>query len=465
VNRPIDNQLATEFFTPERQQRLDLITHLIPNSRQPILLRGPTESGKSYFLEQFRHQAPKGWPVCTLDADELAISPLDALELALNQLEGGDKSIQARLVAWSHVDKTLIVIIEDVHNLDEGCLKALFQLSEQYSCLRLLASSSENLGESIESGCQLIDLEPFSQKQTSEYAKCRVNAKGLDFINLAGIDEVVLFIETGGLPGRINDVLAQMDVNPEKVSQTKKTSSATFVLSAVVMSVLVALLLTYGFWDGDDVEEASAIALPGESKRLPEMALKSEGDVDSVTPVVVAIRDKEPDAVDKKVALLPIDVDKKSPILATVKINEPSAVINKVAVEPKAAEVENVVKQPALVKKPEAVKAVIKVSEPKTELDLYHAWLKKQPAKHYTLQLLGVSQEASVKQYLASKKVLSGLRYFRNKKDNGSWYTVIYEDFNDRQSAEKAANSLPKVLKGVKPWVRSIESVRADMFR
>lgn len=465
MNRSISDQPAAEFFTPERQQRLDLITHLIPNSRQPVLLRSPAEAGKSYFLKQFRNQASKTWSICTLEADELAISPLDALELALNQLEGGDKSIQARLVAWSHVGRVLVVIVEDAHDLDEGCLSALFKLVEQYSCLRLLLSSSENLGDRIESNCQLIDLEPFSQKQTSEYAKLRVNAKGLEFVNLAGIDDVVLFIETGGLPGRINDVLAQMQINPKKVSQTKKVSSTTFVLSAVVASMLVALLLTYGFWGGDeaDVRPKSAIALPAESKRSPEMVLKNEADINLVKLKEVA-KDKKISLAEEQEKDLAVDVVKKEIILASVEVKHPPAPIKKVVAEPKIIASPNSVKKSARVKLVETVENAIKTADPKTELDGHHAWLKSQPAKHYTLQLLGVSQEASVQQYIASKKALSGLRYFRNKKDKGSWYTVIYNSYTDRQSAEKEAKNLPKALKGVKPWVRSIESVRADMF-
>ena len=78
---------------------------------------------------------------------------------------------------------------------------------------------------------------------------------------------------------------------------------------------------------------------------------------------------------------------------------------------------------------------------------------------------MGASEEKSIRQYIASKKDVVELRYFRHKRNNGAWYTVIYGTYVDKTLAEVAAKSLPPQLKNIKPWVRSIESVNKDLFQ
>ena len=454
------------FFTNERQQRLDLVTHLIPNSRQPILLRGPEASGKSFFIGQFVKQAPKSWLVFAIEADELAISPIDSIELAVNAMQHTDKPIQSRLSAWSNQEKVVVALVEGAHLLGSSCFEQLLQLSGDYSCLRLVVTSSENLGDGIEDRCQLIDLEPFTQKQTVEYAKARVNSKGLDFVNLAGIDDVVLFIETGGLPGRINDVLEQMQTNPLRGDIVKTPSSKLFILSAVVGSIVLALFFTYGLWDDNVVDEGPAISISLEKGLLSDEPAKQERLTDVIKPQeqasvptkLVTAQDEAND--ENHVAELVVEKKKKI-TKALAPLIEPSPPMVEETAE--GAVQSKVVKSIITPPKPD-VKVVEKMVK-KTPLMLHHEWLRSQPPKNYTLQLMGVSEEQSIKQYIASKEDVKGLRYFRHKRNNGAWYTVIYGMYAEKGLAEKAAKSLPKQLKNIKPWVRSIESVNADIFQ
>ncbi|PCI23281.1 MAG: hypothetical protein COB62_00350 [Piscirickettsiaceae bacterium] len=447
-----NSQSQGVFFTPERQQRLDLITHLIPNSRQPILLRGPAESGKSFFLREFKKQAPNNWLICMLEADEMTLSPTDAFESSFDQLENSDKPIRSRLTAWSRIEKIVVVLVEDMHLLDATGIDELFRLSEEHGCLRLLMTSSENLGEEVEGHCQLIDLEPFSQKQTADYAKARINAKGIDFVNLAGIDDVVLFIETGGLPGRINDVLQQMQESPLKAKAVKKGSNTLFILSAVVISLLIAVLLTQGFWFDEVVEPESTLALPKEVKKIPSLALNRDVLIKKPAPVQIPIEKFDKSPLQEKEVKADIRVEPDQVSEEEMALKEPLIEIIKA-------------KKNKVLEKVPTVKKVIQTKVVRNEpLGLNHNWLNAQSTSKFTLQLLGVSQESSAKKYLASKKGVQGLHYFRNKKNDGAWFTVIYGVYTDKASAEAAAKILPKELKGVSPWLRSIQDVQSDMY-
>ena len=129
LNRLNEEVGLEEFFPAERQQRLDLILHLIPNTRQAILLRGPEQSGKSFFLRQFDKQRDKRWQFCLIPAKSLmdTTSPLEVLTQAFDELEGNNKQLLVRLAAASKAEKKVIICIEDTHQLGEAQFDFLFK--------------------------------------------------------------------------------------------------------------------------------------------------------------------------------------------------------------------------------------------------------------------------------------------------------------------------------------------------
>lgn len=456
------------FFTDDRQRRLDLVLHLIPNSRQPILLRGPEASGKSFFLNIFRDQASDEWFVCVLETDELMVSPVDAIEQAANVEFGTEKPIQQRLAAWSEQGKVIVAIVEDAHFLDVNCLNKLYALAENTPCLRLIISSSDNLNGDIESRSQLIDLEPFTQKQTLDYAKFRINKGNLDFVNVAGIDDVVLFIETGGLPGRINDVLEQMRLNPANTEPVQSKNNSWFVMSAFLAAALVAIALTAGFWSDETSVDQQVLDVPKENQTIVEE--KNVLDVEIKPPIQQ--QSKEPEALinNEKKAAKPFEQSMEEKALikpdaehspqVPLKRHSSESRTVKETINSELAESKKVLKviEPNKVEKEHA-------DEDVSSHNKHHKWLLAQKASHFTLQLMGVSKEASAVQFITSKSDVKELRYFRHKRQAGAWYTIIYGLYTDRESAEKASRNLPKQLGSVKPWVRSVESVRSDMFK
>ncbi|ORU92251.1 MAG: hypothetical protein A6F70_02290 [Cycloclasticus sp. symbiont of Bathymodiolus heckerae] len=456
------------FFPADRQQRLDLILHLIPNTQQVILLRGPEQSGKSFFIRQFQAQADEAWRVCLLPAKNLldGDAPLQICADAFDALEGNEKQILVRFTSWSKAGKKVIICVEDAHQLDESRFNFLFQLSESYDCLHILLTSSENLGEAVESRCQLIDIEPFTQKQTSEYARQRINKNGLDFINVAGLDDVVLFIETGGLPGRINDALSQMIHLPSKQSEKPEETKPFPLLWAVGMAFVVVVLVLSLFSGSEEkvtgnVVEKIRLESPAEvvvkaSEHKPPVVKQSvrvEKKSDFALVNVVQPQVEEPLV---KAIVLP---KKEAPILQKeVSKNIIAAIQEKTeqAVESEAGEGPK-----------ELSKIKVSVVNPKKTLSLIqkdHAWINEVNGQHYTLQLLGVSQEESAVEYVQAHRAISALHLFQNKRNKGHWYTVIYGNFNSKNDAMRAAKELPITLGKLQPWARSFDAVRNDMY-
>ena len=92
-------------------------------------------------------------------------------------------------------------------------------------------------------------------------------------------------------------------------------------------------------------------------------------------------------------------------------------------------------------------------------LQAHHAWLRQQNANHYTIQILGVSNENSLQSFIAQKKIQNDTVYYHRLRNGKDWYTLLYGSYSDRTAGTNAANDLKQSL-GVKSfWVRSYGDV------
>jgi len=463
------------FFPVERQRRLDLILHLIPNTRQTILLRGPEQSGKSFFIGELHKQVDKNWQFCSIQANQLmqTDAPLQVLAEAINELDEKTHQILVRLESWSKLGQKLIVCVEDVHLLAVEQFNFLFKLVDSYECIHIILTSSENLEGSIESRCQLVDLEPFTQKQTKQYAKLRLQNKGMEFVNLTDIDDVVLFIETGGLPGRINDVLAQMSNNPI-ISESKKTVSRLPMMWLLSLAVLViSVLMIIFLYSGDENrtrESVTQIDKPAQevtSRPLVSPTLDGAIKERVISKEVVRVSKVVPviKAGPVPIALSPALIQQEKKLAPEIIKKTPAAKDN---ISLQAPEAKNVQTKPAIKEEASALakdeKAITESPKELNALQKNTLWVKSRDKNHYTLQLLGVSTEESAHNYILRHKELKPLYFFQNKKNKGQWYSIIYGDFANKEKALEASKRMPSSLGKLKPWVRSFDGIQADLL-
>ncbi|MBQ0725140.1 MAG: SPOR domain-containing protein [Cycloclasticus sp.] len=464
------------FFPEQRQQRLDLMMHLIPNSSQAILLRGPKECGKTFFVQQFKAQADVNWLICIIEAGQLVASdsPITVCAQAFDQLDGSEKQVILRLTSWSKANKKVILCVEDAHQLNKEQFDFLFGLAQEFTCLHLLFTSSENLGSGLEAQCLLIDLSPFTQKQTIDYAKNYTKGAGLDLNRVAGIDEVILFIETGGLPGRINDVLLQSQQAPKGATGKPKKNNATMikvlVFGLIMLGIVSYFLLLPETKQPSKQEMAHIIDLPrrgvSTEKALigldPSQGQSLNDAKPSVSPKVV---DDEP-VTNKNEQQKIISEDSKNQTkttpITTAKVEAP--VVQNTVISSVSKVEGKVVEQQVSLPVKEPVKPVVEAKQLQSSLRRNHAWIKQKNGRHYALQLIAVSSEQSAQAFIARHKKVKNLYYFKNKRNNGDWYSVIYGDFASKKNALEATKNMPLSLTKVKPWVRTFESISKELF-
>jgi septal ring-binding cell division protein DamX len=93
----------------------------------------------------------------------------------------------------------------------------------------------------------------------------------------------------------------------------------------------------------------------------------------------------------------------------------------------------------------------------------------KQVAMHprfgFTIQVVAVGTQNKV-DIFAAKLPKNGQPIWENYKVvNGTkWYTVLFGDFATRSEAQKAINTLPADFRQLKPFVKSIDSIKNSEY-
>ena len=87
------------------------------------------------------------------------------------------------------------------------------------------------------------------------------------------------------------------------------------------------------------------------------------------------------------------------------------------------------------------------------------AWIWTQNPSDYTVQLLALSKESAVRDYAKKNQLDSRSVYFKIIRNNKPLYVLLYGNYSDKQSAQKAKEQLAAKLKGSKPWVRSFSEI------
>ncbi|TDY03964.1 SPOR domain-containing protein [Thiohalophilus thiocyanatoxydans] len=87
------------------------------------------------------------------------------------------------------------------------------------------------------------------------------------------------------------------------------------------------------------------------------------------------------------------------------------------------------------------------------------AWLQRQPADHYTLQLLAAQQRDNLQAFLKRHELDGQSVIVESRKDGEPWFTALFGSYADREAAREAAGNLPDEIEA--PWIRRFEAVQS----
>ena len=115
----------------------------------------------------------------------------------------------------------------------------------------------------------------------------------------------------------------------------------------------------------------------------------------------------------------------------------------------------------------EVAPALTSVPAPPPESDQQKSaeltWLLKLDPEGYTLQLLSDTDEGNVRRFVDAYVDPAKGGYFSSRIKGAVWYSVVYGNFPNYDSAKAAIDDLPAAMGKLKPWIRKIGSVHKQM--
>ncbi len=92
-------------------------------------------------------------------------------------------------------------------------------------------------------------------------------------------------------------------------------------------------------------------------------------------------------------------------------------------------------------------------------------WLMERDPNHYTIQLLGLSNEAEMKQFIEKLAINDSVYYFQTQLNSKPLFILVTGDYPDQSTAIAALKKLPAQLLKSKPWVKSLGIVQSQITR
>ncbi|GAB6068451.1 hypothetical protein JCM13664_17710 [Methylothermus subterraneus] len=468
-----------DFLSPERQQKYDLLVHLLGNLEQPVFLSGPEGIGKSAFLARLRDHPPPKWRVFSLTA-----SPQTTLEQVQKAL--------AEALAAKGQREVVVLALDDAGRLAPGVLDAICRFAVQTADLGLLAALRPDelhlkavsdpwaVGEA-----QVIELPPLSEQQCADYFERLWLQRGR-----SGEPDPELVQEiyrrTHGVPGWIQHEVVELFGRPPlrwHLALAKPVYLALGVVGIAVVAVTYwqsrqhASESVLPLSPAPSADPMAASAPPGvaapPSPLAPKPPEKAQGEITEPVAVVVqapaaevaAGEEAQKEAKDESAPqselpppnpALPVE---KAPSVSS----KPQATeVRKPAAEAvKAKEGRPVVEKspPAPPKSPPAAEAQKPVGEPPKTQDAAsevaktagiqpREWVLKQPSSRFALQIGFFRDPKALAEFARRHPKLRPLAYY----PKGNGYVLLYGAFSSIDEVQQATRKLPPEIGQASIW-------------
>jgi DamX protein len=417
-----------------------------------------------------------------------------------------------------------VVIIDDAHLLPEATIITLLRMHERRQDenipARILLFAQPEIDNLLKTpqiqamnilSLQTLDMPRLSESQAEQFIKQLLLAEdqtGRLVLSSGRIEKIIR--DSDGLPGRIaGQVLEAISSGAAKTQRSGGMSLGSPLAVAGLISVGVILTLMLLFQDSINTifgsvsqrEQAKSTAPAQEGKVVP-LTLPAQEPEQTESPGEKAAVDPVPDPEQSPMTETPTStgqppepvpvelpvVGQETPDTQGVQEKAEVPAIAKVEPMPEAAPPEQAAEQTikaeesAAAPQEEAKEAAAKAApesqpekpEPKpaqaapktTETAPRpgrEAWLLQQRPSSYTLQLIGLQEEAAVSRFLERHKLPGQTAYFRTSRQGKPWFPVLYGVYPNRDAAVAARDRLPASLKRSGAWPRSLESVQKEI--
>ena len=90
-------------------------------------------------------------------------------------------------------------------------------------------------------------------------------------------------------------------------------------------------------------------------------------------------------------------------------------------------------------------------------------WLMQQNPKHWTLQVLGAHDPATLLTFAKQQKLTADSAWFASLRNDKAWYVLVHRLYSNRDTARQAIGRLPEGLQKARPWAKSMGSIQKQI--
>jgi len=457
------------------EQRLKVLQGLVQGTDLFVLIIGEPGSGKTTLLNRYLASVDREW-----ESARIHTEPETASTQSSKMHEPG--GYPAYILQDS---ANPIVIVDDAHRLAQQELEfiiqqarvpgstnrikrlVLFGESSLYTLVTKIAASL-----STQPAVNKIYLPGLTEEQTADYLQHRLATAGYSGEFLLNLAEIKKIHQTsGGYPGPINKIAHQWLT--EKLLNKKDGQNMLQTLSAIPRSMMVWLaagiiiILLAAFWLFSDRDHPRPNA-PDQKltktvfrkKIVPDRKLSDN----TVTKKIVAAQTPVNPPAAFKTQQTP-DAETPTPLSEPVNTQQP---VRQKTVGPETT-ITAPLKNDSQPKSglQQEVKPAQRTPAPviaKTAVHDVHRekWLLAQDSASYTIQIVGVSNETSLLDYIKRNQRLNQneMAYYESTFKGKPWYQLLYGIYPNRQEAQLAADNLPENIRRAEPWIRKISAVQ-----
>jgi septal ring-binding cell division protein DamX len=98
-----------------------------------------------------------------------------------------------------------------------------------------------------------------------------------------------------------------------------------------------------------------------------------------------------------------------------------------------------------------------------TTLSRNERWMMHNTGKHYSLQIMGGRDLASIKHFMEKNHLQGKAHYYSANLEGQKWYMLVYGDFKSEKQAYHASKKLPQNLRSHHPWVKSYAVIQKEI--
>lgn len=507
----------------DRGELLQTAAHIAQYSRQPVVFYGAEGVGKTTLLNAVASSVDDATMAMKLQAGFMTTREQIFAEIA-NTLSMTDVNyIPAAFreqvgVALSKMDEgktSLLLLVDDAHELIDKSLHALRELAEEESSVIrvLFFASTDGNGflrpELDRSDVQQLAIQPLDREGIKDYLLYRLSTAGYDQVEFPFTDADVdsILKQSLGIPARIGRVAEQKLRQKSRLDGIRSADQIPMQVKpplpwghALLAAGLLAGILLVVFWGTSETRRSggelqSPLAVDNELGELDQEVdelearaaeLIAEDDIAINDPVDVngepaeqesdltEVLAGEPAVIESPEPFEPQALDSQPiddaaaeqqlavndlPVAETIPVDEPTPVI----VEPEIVEPQTV--EPEIVEPAPVV--VLEADQPANTGSVYgmtdfERELLNMPETTHTLQLLSGGSEAAMMEFVR-KHADQDVRFYKRLKNGQPSYVAVVGRYSTANEARAAVSSLPAALSRGQPWPRSLGSIQTEI--